>query len=409
MNQQKEFDHDYLTVILEINKHIDGYIDAYIGPIRLKQKSDAQPAKSPVLLLEDVTRLQDTIPTEDDARHAYLTAMLRAVKTTLLILVGEDIPYLEEVQRIYDIMPQRVEEELFLRAHGEFDTLLPGCGPLSDRLEAWRSRYHTPQEKLLSALQLVQKETSRRTTALIDLPAGESVNVKLVNDQPWSAYNWFKGDGRSLIEFNTDIPTSALGLVALFAHEGYPGHHTEGVMKERKFWLEQGYGEAAAMLLHSPAAVIAEGIATTAVEIIFPNGEHTDWTVDVLLPSIPMEAQESAEQFWQLQEALRQLRSVRGNAAILYHTGQLSSEQTIEYLQTYGLISLKRAEKSFRFITHPLFRSYIFTYTEGYDLISKATGAEDKTEVFLNCLTEQKLPSQLAAQGAKLARGSMQS
>ena len=408
MNQQKEFDRNYMNVILEISKHIDGYIDAYIGPARLKQESDAQPSRSPVLLLEDVARLLDNIPTEDDARHAYLMAMLRAVKTTLLILSGEDIPYMEEVQRIYDIMPQRVDEDLFLRAHGELDALLPGRGPLSDRLEAWRSRYHIPQEKLLSALQLVQKETSRRTTALIDLPAGEIVDVKLVNDQPWSAYNWFKGHGRSLIEFNTDIPISALGLVALFAHEGYPGHHTEAVLKERKFWLERGYGEAAAMLLHSPAAVIAEGIAMTAVEIIFPKGGHINWTVDVLLPAISMEAQDSSEHMWRLQEALRQLRPANGNAAILHHTGQLSSEQTIEYIRTYGLASPERAEKSFSFITHPLFRSYTFTYTEGYDLISRAAGAEDKTDVFLNCLTEQKLPSQLAEQGAKLARGSLQ-
>ena len=406
MDQQKEFDRSYLNVILEINKHIDGYIDAYIGPARLKQEIDALPSRSPILLLDDVTALRDNIPTEDEGRHAYLIATLRAIETTLQMLAGEDIPYMEEVQRIYDIMPQRVSEELFLGAHSELDILLPGSSPLSDRLEAWRSRYHVPQEKLLSALQLVQEETGRRTATLIDLPAGETVDVKLVNDQPWSAYNWFKGHGRSLIEFNTDIPISALSLAALFAHEGYPGHHTEAVLKERKFWLERGYGEAAAMLLHSPAAVIAEGIAMTAVEIIFPNGGHTDWTVDVLLPAISMEAQESSEQIWRLQEALRQLRPVSGNAAILYHTGQLSSEQTIEYIQTYGLTTPERAEKSFSFITHPLFRSYVFTYSEGYDLISKAAGVEDKTDSFLSCLTEQILPSQLAAQGARLARGS---
>lgn len=406
MDQQKEFDRGYLNVILEISKHIDGYIDAYIGPTRLKREIDALPTRAPILLLEDVARLQDSVPTEDEARRAYLTAMLRAVETTLQILAGEDIPYMEEVQRIYDIMPQRIAEDVFLEAHNELDTFLPGSGPLSTRLEAWRTQYELPKEILLSALQVVQQEIRRRTALLIDLPAGETVDVRLVNDQPWSAYNWFKGHGRSLIEFNTDIPISALGLAALFAHEGYPGHHTEGVLKERKFWLDRGYGEAAAMLLHSPAAVIAEGIAMTAVEIIFPKGGHTDWTVDVLLPAISMEAQDSSKQMWRLDKAFHQLHPVFGNAAILYHTGQLSGEQTIEYMQTYGLATPERAKKRFSFITHPLYRSYIFTYTEGYDLISKAAGVEDKTDIFLSCLTEQKLPSQLAAQGARLARGS---
>ena len=116
---------------------------------------------------------------------------------------------------------------------------------------------------------------------------------------------------RSLIEFNTDIPKSALGLVPIFAHEGYPGHHTEAILKEQKLWRECGY----------------------------------------------------------------------------------------------GLASPERAQKSLGFMTHPLFRSYVFTYFEGYELISKAAGVADKTDVFLSCLNEQKLPSQLAAQGARLARG----
>ncbi len=406
MGLQKEFDRDYLELVLEINKHVDGYIDAYTGPTQIKQQIDNQPLRSPALLIDDLANLQDNIPTKDEARLAYLTVMLRAVETTLQILAGEDIPYMEEVQRIYDIMPQRVEEDHFLQAHGELDTYLPGSGPLSSRLEKWRTSYNIPEDRLLTSIQLAQTETRRRTRSLIDLPAGETVDLELVTNQPWSAYNWFKGHGRSLIEFNTDIPVSALRLVSLFAHEGYPGHHTEGTFKERKFWLDRGCGEAAAMLLHSPSAVIAEGIAMTAVEIIFPAWEHVDWTVDVMLPYIPMPAQESSQQIQHLLEALRQLHSVSGNAAISYHTGQLSKEQTIEYLQTTGLASPERARKSFSFITHPLFRSYIFTYTEGYNLISRAAEVEDKTDLFLSCLTEQKLPSQLAAQGARLARGS---
>jgi len=406
MDRQKEFDRSYLVLILEINKHIDGYIDAYIGPAQLKQEIDAQPSRSPDRLLEDVRILLASIPAEDKTRHAYLKALLRAVETTILELGGEEIPYMEEVQRFYDIMPQRVGEEQFLQAHSELDTFLPGSGSLASRYQAWRKRYTVPQESLLSALKLVQQEVRQRTAKQIDLPTGETVECKLVQDQPWSAYNWFKGQGRSLIEFNTDIPVSALGLVSLFAHEGYPGHHTEGVLKEQKYWLGQGYGEAAAMLLHSPAAVIAEGIAMTAVEIIFPRGEHIDWTVDILLPAIQLDVQETAEQFLGVEKAMLQLRSVSGNAAISYHTGQISKEQAIEYYQTYGLATFERAEKSFSFITHPLFRSYIFTYTEGYDLISKAAAGKDKTDVFLSCLNEQKLPSQLAAQEAKLARGS---
>ena len=401
MIELNEFDRAYLHLVLEINKHIDGYIDAYLGPEDLGRQVNDKPQKSPALLLEDVTQLQSSVPAAHAERQIYLSALLRAVQTTITMIGGEDIPYMEEVQRIYDIMPQRVDEALFLRAHKDLDTLLPGSGRLSNRLEKWRNRYSVPQDKLFLLLELAREETQRRTAALVDLPPGEAVEVALVKDKPWSAYNWFKGQSRSLVEFNTDIPVFALTLASLFAHEGYPGHHTEGVLKEEKFWLERGYGESAAALLHSPAAVIAEGIATTAVEIIFPDDGHIDWTLDVLLPAGAIEPQESAEQLKQLQQALLQLRWVSGNAAMSYHSGQLTQEQTIEYLQEYGLATRDRAEKSLQFLYHPLYRSYVFTYTEGYNLIEQAAIDQDKRELFLSCLTEQKLPSQLAALAAQ--------
>lgn len=403
MDQLAPFDRHYINLLLAIDKHIDGYIDAYIGPPQIKEAIDAQPLRSPAQLLDDVSRLKETIPSGPPTRHAYLQATLRAIETTVRLLGKEDIPYMEEVQRIYDVMPQRVEDRHFLAAHNDLDSALPGSGPLHERFEAWRSQYDVPKEKLLAALQLVTREVHERTRALISLPSEESIDVELVEDEPWSAYNWFKGDGHSLIEINTDIAKSALGLLSLMAHEGYPGHHTEAALKEQHFWQNERYGEASAMLLHSPAAVIAEGIASTAVEIIFPAGQHLQWNLEVLLPAISMPARETAVQIRRIEEAMQRLRGVTGNAAILYHTHELSQQQTLEYIQTYGLSTPQRAEKILAFITHPLYRSYPFTYTEGYELIAKAAAGEDKSEPFLSCLRRQILPSQLAAQAARNA------
>jgi hypothetical protein len=97
-----------------------------------------------------------------------------------------------------------------------------------------------------------------------------------------------------------------------------------------------------------------------------------------------------------ISRAREALRAVSGNAAILYHTGELNEEATVEYIQTYALASEKRARQTFRFISNPLFRSYIFTYTEGYRLIDAATKGEDKTPLFKRLLVEQLLPWDLA-------------
>lgn len=396
MNGIDDFGRAYLRLALEINKHVDGYIDAYIGPPDLKAAVEAAEKRSTTALLDDLAALQRQTPTDDPARADYLRAVYRAMDCTLRIQGGEAIDYLDEVHRLYDIAPQKVDETVFSAAHRELELLLPGTGSLVERMEMWRKRYDLAADRLLPVLELARAETRRRTTQFVDLIAGEGIEIQLTQGQPWSAYNWYRGGGQSLIEFNTDFPVTATGVLGLFAHEGYPGHHTEGQLKEKLLYHEKGYAEQAALLLHSPSAVIAEGIATLALEIIFPDDSADAWNDEVLFPAAGIQP-DPPEVIRQIHQAREQLRYVSGNAAILYNTGELTPEQTVDYFQTYALSSRPRAEKSFRFISHPLFRSYPFTYTEGYDLIRRATRAGDEKPLFRRLLTEQILPSQLAA------------
>ncbi len=400
MPELDAFSRDYLRLLLEIHAHhIDGYVDAYYGPPDLKAEVEAAPPQKPAELLATITDLRGRIPSADPARAAFLGVALRGVDCTIRMLNGEAFDYLDEVYRIYDVRPELIPEERFAAAHRELDAVLPpGAGEPAARLQAWRKQYEIDAGRALPLLELARVETRRRTTpAIIDLPDDESVEIKLVHGQPWSAYNWYLGNGRSLIEFNTDMPMSAAGLIGTFAHEGYPGHHTEHMLKEKVLYQEKGYAEQAAALLHSPTAVISEGIATTAIEMIFPNGGHHDWNAEVLFPAAGLNVEsDTAERQRRLTEALDALRYVSGNAAILYHTGQLTREQTIDYIRIHGLTSKARAEKSFSFISHPLYRSYPFTYTLGYDLI-RAT--PNPAATFRRLLTEQVLPSELAAMG----------
>jgi len=400
MPELDAFSRDYLRLLLEIHAHhIDGYVDAYYGPSELKAEVEAAPPQKPAELLAIITDLRGRIPAGDPQRAAFLEVALRGVDCTIRMLNGEEFDYLDEVYRIYDVRPELIPEACFAEAHRQLDAVLPpGDGEPGARLHAWRKQYEIEAGRALPLLELARMETRRRTTpAIIELPADESVEIKLVSGQPWTAYNWYLGNRRSLIEFNTDMPMSAAGLLGTFAHEGYPGHHTEHMLKEMVLYRQKGYAEQAAALLHSPTAVISEGIATTAIEMIFPDGSHHDWNAEVLFPAagLPV-APDTAERQRRLNRALEALRYVSGNAAILYHTGQLSREQTIDYIRMHSLTSAARAEKSFSFISHPLYRSYPFTYTIGYDLI-RAT--PDPAATFRRLLTEQVLPSELAVMG----------
>ncbi len=402
MAQLTDFDRRYIQLALEIEKHIPGYVDAYIGPPELRQEVKDTPPRSPQELLDELQRLRSDVPDANADRAAYLQAALRAIAGTLRILNGEELDYLDEVALLYDIQPRPVEEAIFEQAHRELDELLPGAGPLGPRLTTWRGKYEMSMNQALPLIELTREETRRRTAKVVDLVPGESLEIQVTENQPWTAYNWFLGNAHSLIEFNNDVPVSVLGLLNLFAHEGYPGHHTEHQLKEQKLYKEKGYGEQAIFLLHSPSAVIAEGIATTALEIIFPSNDpsqdHHVWNEEVLLPQTQI-AGDPAAQMRGISKASKGLRYVSGNAAILFHTGQLTREQTIDYIQTYTLSTPQRAEKSFEFITDPLYRSYVFTYTWGYDLLERAAAASSagKEALFNRLLTEQLLPSQLEA------------
>lgn len=395
MTNLDAFSQNYLRLALEIDKHVEGYVDTYIGPEELKSAVQSTPPKDPAALLDDLAWLQDNLPTDPPQRHRYLKGVMRAMDCQIRIINGEEFDYFDEANHLFDIRPQLIPEADLLAVHHELDSLLPGSHPLAGRMTKWRKKFEIAKEQLLPLLELARAEARSRTAALLTLPENESIEIILTSDQPWMAYNWYEGDGRSFIEINTDVPPDAFSLLETIAHEAYPGHHTEAVLKDTLLYRGKGWGEHAVRLLNAPEAVISEGIATTAAEVIFPNNSSFEWTNECILPTIGL-SPEPVELMVRLNQFERLVRHVMGNAAILYHTGQMNEAQAVDYFQTYALHDKAEAEQSLRFIGDPLFRAYAFTYTAGYDLIEQAANG-NKTPIFLRLLTDGVLPSELGA------------
>jgi hypothetical protein len=320
---------------------------------------------------------------------------LRSLETLLRRQAGEEFHYLDEVAALYDVRPVSLPDDRLEAAVRDVATALPGPGNLRERMTARRTRYELDGQASLPYLRSALAECRRRTLALYSLPGDEAIALQLTKDQPWGAYNWYRGRYQSLVEFNTDLPIFLPGVLDVMAHEGYPGHHTDGVMKERRGIREGRRAELACFLVLSPMAVIAEGIAMTARERIFPNDSDIAWTNDRLLKEAGMPL-EPIEQTLALRQATRVLRHVTGNAAILLHGEGWPDEDVLDYLQTYGLSSRERALKRLAGLKHPLWRTYFFTYTIGYDLIARAA-AGDKAAFFDRLLGQAVLPSTLAA------------
>jgi hypothetical protein len=208
------------------------------------------------------------------------------------------------------------------------------------------------------------------------------------------AYNYYLGGYRSHIEINKDLTLSIDNLVETAAHEAYPGHHTELANKEEKLIRQKKYEEHVVTLLNSPAAVISEGIATSALETVLPEKELDDWYRDDLLPRAGLTGIDPSR-ITAKSRVYNKSRGLEGNAAFMLFDQHKGPHEVRSYLQKYGLYNGKELDHILRFISNPQDRSYIFTYHIGHDLLDKLFSKGDRTISFKRLLQEPVTPSQI--------------
>ena len=121
---------------------------------------------------------------------------------------------------------------------------------------------------MVPALRALIAVLRTRMGSLVELPTGEQLIVEEVHDEPWWAFNYYLGDLRSRVVVNSDQQTTAADLVTLAAHEVYPGHHTERVVKEQLLVRDQGFLEESIQLVPTPQSLVGEGIAELGLEIV---------------------------------------------------------------------------------------------------------------------------------------------
>jgi hypothetical protein len=386
----------YLELGLRLDKHIDGFVDAYFGPPAIKARVDAEPTQPPAKLAEDARRILNDVTQSDlePSRRHFLEGQVRGLSTTARKLAGEPISYSDEVETSYGVRPQHVAEDVFAEAHARLDATLPGSGPLAERLIAWRESQVVPPEKLRAAVESLADDLRERTQTMFGLPDGEHVEFELVTDKPWSGFNYFLGELQSRVAINTDLPVLSNTLAHLVAHESYPGHHTEHSRKEVGLVRRRKQLEETIFLVGTPQCLIAEGLADLGLEVVVSHDAdvRAQFAAEHLKPlGIPYDTEVVAT----VSKASDGMGYIRGNVALMLHEEGASLDDGIAYMERWALLPRTRAEKAVQFLTDPTWRAYMTCYVEGLPLCRSFVSGDPAR--FERLITEQLTPDQLAA------------
>ena len=391
-----DFGRDYLLLGLRMGKIIEGYVDSYWGPPNLKEIIDTEDKISPKKLLEKCSELQKNLEIQgfEQKRKRFLEKMLQSIESNLRIQSGEEITYLEQVKRIYDISPKLISDAHLHEIFNRCDEIFKGTEPLEKKIQDILKRREIPTEKIEPlynrAFDILRARAEEIYPKL--LPEGEEFTVKIVQNQPWSAYNWYLGNSKSRIDVNIDLPVNWSLILFTAAHEGYPGHHTELSIKDVSLYQEQERFEHCIALIQTPQSVISEGLANVGINVFYSPEEQVKISLEELCPDPSKE--DSIEVQIEQKKIGELFYKVVNNLAIHAHVDGWTDKELMDYGTKFGLpkeIIFQRIQ----FIRNPLWSTYIFTYSYGKDLITRKFGERPSAENFKTLLTQPILPSDL--------------
>jgi hypothetical protein len=367
----------YLRLGLQVGRHVEGMVDAYFGPPELATAVEEEPLVEPPVLLSGAAALLEELG------DGWLRDQVVGLHTYTAALAGEPRSYADEVEGCYSVRPTHTDEAVFVTAHERLAELLPGPGPLAERHERWESSIRIPTDRIEHVLAAVIEEARRQTQTLVELPAGETVVLEVVRDQPWLAFCTYLGDLRSRISVNVDLPISAIELLVLAMHETYPGHHAERCSKEQLLVRDRGLLEETLVLVPAPQSLVSEGIATLAPSMLLEG----DGGKTLAALTRPAGVELDLAHALAIEAAREPLRWAEVNAALMLHEDGASEADARAYLERWALMTPQLAAHMIRFFNEPSSRSYVITYPAGHDLCRSYVA--DEPERFRRLLTEQ--------------------
>jgi len=361
---------DYVRLVLEIDAHEPGYVDAYFGPAELRDAARKNP-RGQAALKHEADRLHQVLANyrgadpEQVQRAKVLAADVASARFRLDMIGGAKTHFADEAERLFALRPALKPLADYDAALARIDTIVPGEGLLSARVDEFRARYAIPDGRLPAVMDAAIAECRKRTAQHIALPQGESFRMEMVKGKSWGAYNYYEGKNQSLIQINTDLPVLVGNALILGCHEGYPGHHVQGIYNERAY-REKGWAEFSVAPLYAPAAPLNEGGADFGLDLAFPGGERLKFEMETLYPLAGIDPA-MAPAYDAVRKAMAELDGASLTISQLFLDGIIDRTKAVDLVQRYELVARDVAEHSLEFDEE--YRSYVINYSSGEDLV----------------------------------------
>lgn len=287
------------------------------------------------------------------------------------------------------MQPQLADVERYVRAHAELDRLLPGAGALTDRWHEHRRAIACPPGLLPRAAAALSDALRERTAGILALPAGEQVSISLIEGAHWNGFA-SSGVGASTTVILAGDRSVWLGrLPQLIAHETYPGHHAQRLLRHA---AAQHRPELALDLLGGPLAVLDEGLAEHGLATAVGPG-WGDWLADVLAPvglAVPGSAYDGSL-LEQIAAAAAPLGRARADAGLLLH--RHGPAAAADHLQRWALSTPAGVDRVLDFLSDPVWGDYIWAPVLGAELVGDWLGQAPEPLARVAALLRDPLPA----------------
>lgn len=365
--------HEYIRLAVALGERDPDSIDFYYGPPEWVADIRKDPPK-----FEEIRRsaleLDQELEKDRRPRAVRLRRQVRAIAARAGQLIDfnsakpskSKITFDQEASVYFGLTVRARDESRLDAIRAEIDRLLPGKGSAAERYAAFDEKFLVPPDRLPAVIARAMQGCRDQTRDHLRLPGGEGVTIEYVHDKPWSAFSYYQGNFRSVIQVNADLVLTVDRALALACHEGYPGHHAYNVTQELQFVRERHWPEWMVQPTFSPQSLVSEALGTIAADVAFPGEERVRFERGALFPLAGLNSKD-VEKYDRVERLVDQLQSAEPAIARDYLDGKLEFVRAADTLEKRALMA--HAEETLKYINE--YRSYMLTYTLGRDLASR--------------------------------------